>query len=102
MFESFAMPGNQILGAEYEILADEIIRRMRFSTSQIFQIGRKVTSTFGLIDGGRLIAHSSYARDTKDVVLGRKPPKPQHAEVVQSFTADLRVALTAGTALSHR
>lgn len=98
VFENFAMPGNQILGAEYEILTDEIVKRMRFSTGEIFSIGRHVTSTFGLIDGGRLIAHSSYARDMKDVVMRKKPPKPQHAEVVRSFTADLEKALSAGAA----
>ncbi len=98
VFENFAMPGNQILGAEYEMLTDEIIKQMRFSTSEIFQIGRHVTSTFGLIEGGRLVARSSYARDMKDVVLRRKQPKPQQAEVVRSFTADLRMALAGGAA----
>lgn len=98
VFENFAMPGNQILGAEYEILTDEIIKRMRFSTSEIFQIARHVTSTFGLIDGGRLVARSSYARDMKDVVMRRKPPKPHHDEVVRSFVADLEKALSASPA----
>ncbi|HEU4401842.1 MAG TPA: acyl-ACP desaturase [Candidatus Polarisedimenticolia bacterium] len=98
VFEHFAMPGNQILGAEYEILTDEIIKRMRFSTSEIFQIGKTVTGTFGLIEGGRLIARSSYARGMKDVVLHRKPPHPQHDQIVRSFTVDLEKALTAGTA----
>jgi acyl-[acyl-carrier protein] desaturase len=96
VFENFAMPGNQILGAEYEILTDEIIKRMRFSTSEIFQIAKTITTTFGIIDGGRLVARSSYARDMKDVVLRRKPPKPHHDEVVQSFVADLEKALAAG------
>ena len=98
VFENFAMPGNQILGAEYEILTDEIIKRMRFSNTEIFQIAKTITGTFGLLDGGRLIAHSSYARDMKDVVLRRKPPKPHHEEVVRSFVADLETALAAGTA----
>src|SRR2546428_10653347 len=83
------MPCNQILGAEYEILTDEIIKRMRFSTSEIFQIGRTITPTLGLIDGGRLIPRSSYARDMKDVVMRKKPPKPPHDEAVRSFVADL-------------
>jgi len=98
VFESFAMPGNQILGAEYEILTDEIIRMMRFSTSEIFQMGRHITSTFGLIDGGRLVARSSYARDMKDVVMRKKPRKPHHEEVVKSFSADLEKALAASPA----
>jgi hypothetical protein len=98
VFENFAMPGNQILGAEYEILTDEIIKMMRFSTSEIFQMGRKITSTFGLIDGGRLVARSSYARDMKDVVMRKKPPKPHHQEVVRSFSADLEKALAASPA----
>jgi len=98
VFESFAMPGNQILGAEYEILTDEIIRMMRFSTSEIFQMGRHITSTFGLIDGGRLVARSSYARDMKDVVMRKKPRKPHHEEVVRSFSADLEKALAASPA----
>ncbi|PYS95310.1 MAG: hypothetical protein DMF50_09285 [Acidobacteria bacterium] len=98
VFENFAMPGNQILGSEYEILTDEIIKQMRFSTGEIFAIGRHVTSTFGLIEGGRLIARSSYARDMKDVVMRRKPPKPQAEEVVRAFRVDIEKALTAGTA----
>jgi hypothetical protein len=98
VFENFAMPGNQILGAEYEILTDEIIKRMRFGTGEIFQIGKTITSTFGLIDGGRLIARSSYAREMKDVVMRRKPPKPRHEEVVRAFAADLEKALSAGAA----
>jgi fatty acid desaturase len=98
VFENFAMPGNQILGAEYEILTDEIVKRMRFSTGEIFAIGRHVTSTFGLYEGGKLIARSSYARDMKDVMLRKKPPKPQHDEVVASFSADLVAALSAGAA----
>ncbi len=98
VFENFAMPGNQILGAEYEILTDEIIKRMRFSNTEIFQIAKTITGTFGLLDGGRLIAHSSYARDMKDVVLRRKPAKPHHEEVVRSFVADLESALAAGAA----
>jgi hypothetical protein len=98
VFESFAMPGNQILGAEYDILTDDIIKRMRFSTGEVFSIARHVTSTFGLIEGGRLIAHSSYARDMKNVVMGKKQRKPQHDEVVRAFTADLEAALQSGTA----
>ena len=98
VFENFAMPGNQILGAEYEILTDEIIRMMRFSTSEIFQMGRHITSTFGLIEGGRLVARSSYAREMKDLVMRRKPHKPQHEEVVRSFVADLEKALAASPA----
>lgn len=98
VFENFAMPGNQILGAEYEILTDEIVKRMRFSTSEIFQMGRHITSTFGLIEGGRLVARSSYAREMKDLVMRRKPHKPQHEEVVRSFVADLEKALAASPA----
>jgi hypothetical protein len=98
VFENFAMPGNQILGAEYEILTDEIIKMMRFSTSEIFQMGRHITSTFGLIEGGRLVARSSYARDMKDVVMRKKPRKPHHEEVVRSFIADLQKALAASPA----
>jgi rubrerythrin len=98
VFENFAMPGNQILGAEYETLTDEIVRRMRFSTGEIFSIARHVTSTFGLIDGGRLIAHSSYARDMKNVVLGKKQRRPDHDEVVKRFIADLEAALQHGAA----
>src|SRR6266850_2759841 len=98
VFENFAMPGNQILGSEYEILTDQIIKQMRFSTGEIFAIGRHVTSTFGLIEGGRLIARSSYARDMKDVVMRKKPPKPRHDEVVRAFKVDIQKALTAGTA----
>ena len=98
VFENFAMPGNQILGSEYEILTDQIIKQMRFSTGEIFAIGRHVTSTFGLIEGGRLIARSSYARDMKDVVMRKKPPKPRHDEVVRAFKVDIEKALTAGTA----
>jgi len=96
VFEHFAMPGNQILGAEYEILTDEIVRIMRFSTSEIFQMARQVTSTFGLIEGGKLLAHSSYTRDMKNVIMNRKPRKPEHDRVVEAFTADLRQALAAG------
>jgi len=98
VFENFAMPGNQILGGEYEILTDEIIKMMRFSTSEIFQMGRHITSTFGLIDGGRLVARSSYARDMKDVVMRKKPRKPHHEEVVRLFIADLEKALAASPA----
>jgi hypothetical protein len=98
VFENFAMPGNQILGEEYDILTDEIIKRMRFSTSEIFQIARHITSTFGLIDGGRMVARSSYARNMKDVVMRKKPPKPHHEEVVRSFVADLEKALQASPA----
>jgi hypothetical protein len=98
VFENFAMPGNQILGAEYEILTDEIIKKMRFSTAEIFQMSRTITSTFGIIEGGRLIARSSYAREMKDVVMRRKPPKPQYEQVVRAFAADLEKALAAGTA----
>lgn len=98
VFENFAMPGNQILGEEYEILTDEIIKKMRFSTSEVFQIGKTVTGTFGLIEGGRLIARSSYARGIKEVVMHRKPPKPDHEKVLRSFTADLEAALAAGAA----
>ena len=98
VFENFAMPGNQILGAEYDILTDEIIKRMRFSNSEIFQIGKTITGTFGLLEGGRLIARSSYARNMKDVVLRRKAPKPDHDQVVRSFIADLETALAAGAA----
>lgn len=98
VFENFAMPGNQILGAEYEILTDEIIKRMRFSTSEIFQIGKTITSTFGLIEGGRMIARSSYARNMKDVVMRKKVPEPNHDEIVRSFTADLEKALGASPA----
>ncbi len=98
VFENFAMPGNQILGSEYDILTDEIIKRMRFSTSEIFQIARKITSTFGLIDGGKMVARSSYARNMKDVVMRKKPPKPHHEEVVRSFVADLEKALAASPA----
>src|SRR5258706_4328895 len=53
VFENFAMPGNQILGAEYDILTDEIIKKMKFSTTEIFQIARHITSSFGLIEAGR-------------------------------------------------
>lgn len=98
VFENFAMPGNQILGAEYEILTDEIIKRMRFSTSEIFQIGKTITSTFGLIEGGRMIARSSYARNMKDVVMRKKVPEPNHDQIVASFTADLEKALGASPA----
>jgi len=98
VFENFAMPGNQILGAEYEILTDEIIKRMRFSTSEIFQIGKTITSTFGLIEGGRMIARSSYARNMKDVVMRKKVPEPNHDQIVRSFTADLEKALGASPA----
>ncbi len=98
VFESFAMPGNQILGDEYQILTDEIIKRMRFSTSEIFQIGKKVTDTFGLFEGGRLISHSSYARGMKDVVMHKRPRQPHHDEVVRKFTADLEAALASGAA----
>ena len=98
VFESFAMPGNQILGSEYDILTDEIIKRMRFSTSEIFQIARHITSTFGLIEGGKMVARSSYARNMKDVVMRRKPVKPHHEEVVRSFVADLEKALQASPA----
>jgi len=73
VFDDFAMPGNQILGAEYQILTDEIVRMMKFSTSEIFQMAKRVTSTFGLIEGGRLLARSSYARDMKNVITNRKP-----------------------------
>jgi hypothetical protein len=97
VFEQFAMPGNQILGSDYEILTDEIIKRMRFSNSEIFQIAKTITSTFGLIDGGRLIARSTYARNMKDVVLRKKPAKPEQAQVVQAFLADLQTALAAET-----
>ncbi|HET6277159.1 MAG TPA: acyl-ACP desaturase [Candidatus Polarisedimenticolia bacterium] len=93
VFENFAMPGNQILGDEYQILTDEIVARMRFSSSEIFQIGRTVTSTFGLIEGGKLIARSSYARDMKDLVFRRKKKDARHEQVVGSFTADLEAAL---------
>lgn len=96
VFEQFAMPGNQILGSEYEILTDEIVRIMRFSTSEIFQMAKQVTSTFGLIEGGKLLAHSSYTRDMKNVIMNRKPRKPEHDRVVEAFTADLRQALAAG------
>jgi hypothetical protein len=98
VFENFAMPGNQILGDEYQILTDEIIKRMRFSTAEIFQIGRTITSTFGLIEGGRLIARSSYARDMKNTVMQKKPVRPGHDDVVRAFTADLEQALAAGGA----
>ena len=98
VFENFAMPGNQILGAEYQILTDEIIKRLRFSTSEIFQMGKVITSTFGLIEGGRLIARSSYAKTIKNTVLRRKPREPRHDEVVRSFTADLEAALAGGAA----
>ncbi len=98
VFENFAMPGNQILGEEYQILTDEIVRRMRFSVSDILQIARHVTSTFGLIEGGRLVAHSSYARDMKHLVVGRKGRKEGHGEVVRAFTVDLEAALTHGSA----
>jgi len=96
VFEQFAMPGNQILGEEYDILTDEIIRMMRFSTSEIFQMARHVTSTFGLIEGGKLLAHSSYASDMKNVITNRKARRPNHDQVVEAFTADLRRALAAG------
>jgi hypothetical protein len=98
VFENFAMPGNQILGGEYEILTDEIIKRMRFSTSEIFQIGKTIASTFGLIEGGRMIARSSYARNMKDVVMRKKVPEPNHDQIVRSFTADLEKALGASPA----
>jgi hypothetical protein len=98
VFENFAMPGNQILGSEYEILTDEIIKRMRFSTSAIFQIGKTITSTFGLIEGGRMIARSSYARNMKDVVMHKKVPEPNHEKIVNAFTADLEKALGASPA----
>jgi hypothetical protein len=98
VFESFAMPGNQILGDEYQILSDEIVARMRFSSSEIFQIGKTVTSTFGLIEGGKLMARSSYARDMKDLVFKRKSKEQRHDEVVRSFTADLEAALAACSA----
>ena len=96
VFDDFAMPGNQILGAEYQILTDEIVRMMKFSTSEIFQMAKRVTSTFGLIEGGRLLARSSYARDMKNVITNRKPRTPEHDRVVGAFTADLRQALAAG------
>jgi hypothetical protein len=95
VFKNFAMPGNQILGADYEILTNEIVKRMRFSNSEIFQIAKTITSTFGLIDGGRLIAGSSYAKNMKDVIFRRKPVQSQDDEVVQSFLSDLRTALSA-------
>jgi len=95
VFENFAMPGNQILGDEYQILTDEIVSRMRFSNSEIFQIGRTVTSTFGLYEGGKLMARSSYAHDMKDLVFSRKKKDERHDEVVRSFTADLEAALAA-------
>ncbi len=95
VFASFAMPGNQILGDEYQILTDEIVARMRFSSSDIFQIGRTVTSTFGLIEGGKLLACSSYTRDMKDVVFRRKAKDERHDQVVRAFTADLEAALAA-------
>jgi hypothetical protein len=98
VFENFAMPGNQILGDEYVILTDEIVKRLRFSMSEIFQIGKTITSTFGLLDGGRLIAHSSYARDMKNTILRKKPVRPEHDQVVRAFTADLEQALAAGGA----
>jgi hypothetical protein len=98
VFESFAMPGNQILGDDYQILTDEIVARMRFSSSEIFQIGKTVTSTFGLIEGGKLMARSSYARDMKDLVFKRKSKEQRHDEVVRSFTADLEAALAACSA----
>jgi Fatty acid desaturase len=93
VFEHFAMPGRQILGEEYEILTDEIVKRLKFSTSEIFQMAKQVTSTFGLIDGGRLVAKSSYAHEMKDIILRRRPARPEHDRVVDSFIADLRVAL---------
>lgn len=95
VFENFAMPGNQILADEYQILTDEIVTRMRFSSSEIFQIGKTVTSTFGLYEGGKLLARSSYARDMKDVVFRRKAKDERHDDVVRSFTADLNAALAA-------
>ncbi|MFQ5878306.1 MAG: acyl-ACP desaturase [Acidobacteriota bacterium] len=96
VFENFSMPGNQILGPDYEILTDEIVRQMRFGMGDVFQIGKKISSTFGLIDGGRLMAHSSYARDIKEICFRRKPPKERHDEVVRAFTADLKAALATG------
>ena len=95
VFANFAMPGNQILGEEYQILTDEIVERMRFGVSDIVQIVRHVTSTFGLIDGGRLVARSSYARDMKHLVVGRKRRKEEHDDVVRAFLLDLEAALSA-------
>jgi hypothetical protein len=51
-----------------------------------------------LIEGGRLMARSSYARDMKDLVFTRKSKDPRHDEVVRSFTADLEAALAAHSA----
>jgi hypothetical protein len=98
VFASFAMPGNQILGDEYQILTDEIVTLMRFSSAEIFQIGKAVTSTFGLIDGGKLLACSSYTRDMRDVMFRRKVREERHDRVVRAFTADLEEALASGPA----
>lgn len=98
VFENFAMPGNQILGDEYQTLTDEIIRKMRFSTSEIFQIGKTIASTFGIIEGGRLVTHSSYARDMKKTVMRKKPIRPDHDQIVRNFSLDLERALAGGRA----
>ncbi|HXH28469.1 MAG TPA: acyl-ACP desaturase [Candidatus Polarisedimenticolia bacterium] len=95
VFEHFAMPGRQILGEEYDILTDEIVKRMKFSASEIFQMAKQVTSTFGLIEGGRLVAKSSYAHEMKDIILHHRPLRPEHDRVVNAFIADLKVALAA-------
>ncbi|GEM_PF-7091378 len=91
----FVMPGAQII-PHYDDLTDHLATYVDFSTMSILKATTTILGTFGLIDGAKLLAGSSYLRHYRE--RDKLPPKSDEelrlsAEHVAAFEAPLREVL---------
>ncbi len=91
----FSMPGAQILD-HYDDLTDHMADYVDFGPMAILRVTTTILGTFGLIDGAKLLAGSSYLRHYRE--RDKLPPKTEAeerlaAEHVGAFEADLRAVL---------
>lgn len=92
---TFEMPGAQII-PHYNDLTDHMATYVDFSTMSILKATGTILGTFGLIDGTKLLAGSSYLRQYRE--RDKLPPKTEEerrraAEHISAFEADLREVL---------
>lgn len=92
---NFSMPGAQILD-HYDDLTDHMADYVDFGPMAIFKVTTAILGTFGLIDGAKLLAGSSYLRHYRE--RDQAPPKTAEqerlaAEHVDAFEADLRAVM---------
>ncbi len=92
---NFVMPGVQII-PHYDDLTDHMATYTEFTTMAILKATGTILGTFGLIDGAKLLAGSSYLKHYRE--KDKLPPKTEEeqrlaAEHVAAFEADLREVL---------